>query len=139
MYVAQICVCCQCPQPAVYTRVCTHVQTHTHTAHTLPLRGRRVLGPASAPASPPAIRRRLLCRPTTAGGGAAGCGGGAASSTDPAGEGSVNHVHAHLVGFGGVCRGSVHYAQCFGRYRTWGVGSTATTRTCVTSVVCVTM
>ena len=37
---------------------------------------------------------------------------------------TVNHVHAHLVGFGGVCRGSVHYAQC---YRTWGVGSTATT------------
>ena len=27
---------------------------------------------------------------------------------------TVNHVHAHLVGFGGVCRGSVHYAQCFG-------------------------
>ena len=49
---------------------------------------------------------------------------------------TVNHVHAHLVW---VCRGSVHYAQCFGRYRTWGVGSTATTRTCVTSVVCVTM
>ena len=46
---------------------------------------------------------------------------------------TVNHVHAHLVGFRG---GSVHYAQC---YRTWGVGSTATTRTCVTSVVCVTM
>ena len=52
---------------------------------------------------------------------------------------TVNHVHAHLVGFGGVCRGSVHYAQCFGSYRTWGVGSTATTRTCVTSVVCATM
>ena len=33
---------------------------------------------------------------------------------------TINHVHAHLVGFGG---GSVHYAQC---YRTWGVGSTAT-------------
>ena len=49
---------------------------------------------------------------------------------------NVNHVHAHLVGFGGVCRGSVHYAQC---YRTCGVGSTATTRTCVTSVVCATM
>ena len=49
---------------------------------------------------------------------------------------TVNHVQAHLVGFGGVCRGSVHYAQCFG---SWGVGSTATTRTCVTSVVCVTM
>ena len=37
----------------------------------------------------------------------------------------MNHVHAHLVGLGGVCRGSVHYAQCFGHYRTWGVGSTA--------------
>ena len=23
---------------------------------------------------------------------------------------TLNHVHAHLVGFGGVCRGSVHYA-----------------------------
>ena len=22
---------------------------------------------------------------------------------------TVNHVHAHLVGLGGVCRGSVHY------------------------------
>ena len=40
---------------------------------------------------------------------------------------TINHVHAHLVGFGGVCRVSVHYAQCFGHYRTWGVGSTATT------------
>ena len=38
---------------------------------------------------------------------------------------TVNHVHAHLVG---VCRGSVHNAQCFGSYWTWGVGSTATTR-----------
>ena len=37
---------------------------------------------------------------------------------------TINHVHAHLVGFGGVCRVSVHYEQC---YRTWGVGSTATT------------
>ena len=37
---------------------------------------------------------------------------------------TINHVHAHLVGFGGVCRG---YAQCFGHYRTWGAGSTATT------------
>ena len=37
---------------------------------------------------------------------------------------TVNHVHAHLVGFGGVCRGSVHYAQCFGSYRTWGGGYT---------------
>ena len=36
---------------------------------------------------------------------------------------TINHVHAHLVGFGVV---SVHYAQCFGHYRTWGVGSTAT-------------
>ena len=36
---------------------------------------------------------------------------------------SMNHVHAHLVGLGVVCRGSIHYAQC---YRTWGVGSTAT-------------
>ena len=52
---------------------------------------------------------------------------------------TVNHVHAHLVGLGGVCWGSVHYAQCFGSYRTWGVGSTATTRTCVPSVVCATM
>ena len=40
---------------------------------------------------------------------------------------TINHVHAHLVGFGGVCRVSVHYAQCFGHYRTWGVGSKATT------------
>ena len=32
---------------------------------------------------------------------------------------TINHVHAHLVGFGGVCRGSVHYAQC---YRTGGRG-----------------
>ena len=31
------------------------------------------------------------------------------------------------VEFGGVCMVSVHYAQCFGHYRTWGVGSTATT------------
>ena len=31
---------------------------------------------------------------------------------------SINHVHAHLVGFGGVCRGSVHYAQ------SWGVAMT---------------
>ena len=51
----------------------------------------------------------------------------------------INHVHAHLVGFGGVCMGSVHYAQCFGHYQTWGVGSTVTASTCVTSVVCVTM
>ena len=48
----------------------------------------------------------------------------------------INHIHAHLVGFGGVCMGSVHYAQC---YQTWGVGSTVTASTCVTSVVCVTM
>ena len=27
---------------------------------------------------------------------------------------TINHVHAHLVGFGGVCRVSVHYAQRFG-------------------------
>ena len=40
---------------------------------------------------------------------------------------TINHVHAHLVGFGVVCRMSVHYAQCFGHYRNWGVGSTATT------------
>ena len=39
----------------------------------------------------------------------------------------TNHVHAHLVWFGGVCMVSVHYAQCFRHYRTWGVGSTATT------------
>ena len=38
---------------------------------------------------------------------------------------TISHVHAHLVGFGGVCRVSVHYAQCFRHYRTWGVGSTA--------------
>ena len=31
---------------------------------------------------------------------------------------TINHVHAHHVEFGGVCRVSVHYAQ------TWGVGST---------------
>ena len=39
-------------------------------------------------------------------------------------DNTINHVHAH---FGGVCMVSVHYAQCFGHYRTWGVGSTATT------------
>ena len=27
---------------------------------------------------------------------------------------TINHVHDHLVGFGGVCRVSVHYAQCLG-------------------------
>ena len=27
---------------------------------------------------------------------------------------TINHVHAHLFGFGGVCRVSVYYAQCFG-------------------------
>ena len=34
----------------------------------------------------------------------------------------TNHIHAHLVGFGGVCMWSIHYAQCFGHYQTWGGG-----------------
>ena len=54
--------------------------------------------------------------------GPTGAGGRACAKTN-----TINHVHAHLVGFGGVCRGSVHYAQCFGHYRAWGVGSTTRT------------
>ena len=56
------------------------------------------------------------------GGGGYGAGGRRMVCVD-----KTNHVHAHLVWFGGVCMVSVHYAQCFGHYRTWGVGSTATT------------
>ena len=29
----------------------------------------------------------------------------------------LNHVHAHLVGLGGVCMVSVHYAQCLSDLR----------------------
>ena len=92
MYVAQICVCCQCPQPAVYTRACTHVQTHTHThthctypATAWPTCAGACLGtsiPTSDPASPPlpSNNSRWWYH------GAAGCGGSpaTASSTDPA-------------------------------------------------------
>ena len=38
----------------------------------------------------------------------------------------INHVHAHLAGWGGVGCVSVYYVEWFGHYRTCGEESTVT-------------
>ena len=39
---------------------------------------------------------------------------------------TINHVHAHLAGLGGVGWVSVYYKEWFGHYRTCGEESTLT-------------